>query len=176
MIRSGCDAGTNGGFFNIGSFEPNGLMISDGLAVGKFDPKNWARGILVVRDGTPMLADCDHFELDSGVTGLLQTGPWLVRKGAAQTGFTNDEERRRRTFIATDGRGTWILGYLSGSTLKELGTVLVSQAIQRILPIQDALNLDGGPSSGFWFRDGPVGAHSIEVETTVRNFVGLQRR
>ena len=114
--------------------------------------------------------------VDSTVTGLLQTGPWLVRRGVSQGGFSNDETPRRRTFIATDGQGTWLLGYVSTATLRELAAMLRNATIQGIIPVQDALNLDGGSSSGLWIRQGERAVRYFEEETTVRNFIGIRRR
>ena len=176
MERLRCEAGTNGGFFDIATFQPNGLMIGQGRSVGQFDRKNWAEGVLAVRDGTPILVDRDRFELDPALTELLQSGPWLVRRGISQSGYQNDEMRRRRTFIATDGRGTWLLGYVSGSTLRELAVALRSTAISSVMPVEDALNLDGGPSSGLWIRRGAEPSRYIEEETIVRNFIGIRTR
>jgi uncharacterized protein YigE (DUF2233 family) len=175
MQQSRCEAGTNGGFFDIASFQPNGLMIAEGRSAGQYDPKNWAEGVLAIRAGVPVLANREGFAVDATVTGLLQTGPWLVRRGDSKADFTNDETPHRRTFIATDGRGTWLLGFVSGVTLKELGALLRSETIRDIMTVQDALNLDGGPSSGFWIRRGES-HHYVEEGTMVRNFVGVRRR
>jgi exopolysaccharide biosynthesis protein len=176
MERLNCVAGTNGGFFDIGTFQPNGLMISQSRSTGQFDRKNWAEGILAVRGGAPILADRDRFELDSSVTELIQTGPWLVRNGVSKSGFTNDETTLPRTFIATDGKGSWLVGHVAGSTLKDLATLLCSPVFDAIMPVQDALNLDGGPSSAFWFRHDSKPAHYIEEGTIVRNFVGIRKK
>jgi hypothetical protein len=176
MERLNCDAGSNGGFFDLGTFQPNGLMINQARSVGQFDRKNWAEGVLAVRAGAPILDDRDHFELNDSVTELLQTGPWLVRNGVPRTAFTNDETPRRRTFIAKDGKGNWLLGHVGGSTLRELAVQLRSPTIAGIMPVQDALNLDGGPSSALWVRENSMPAYYIRENTIVRNFIGIRKR
>jgi hypothetical protein len=174
LSQHGCVLGTNGGFFDVGSFRPNGLMIADGKSAGAFDPKNWAAGVLAVRRGVLMLADQTRFTPDATVTQLLQTGPWLVREGRSQWGFQNDSPARR-TFIATDGTGVWVLGHVGGCTLLELSILLTSPEIKKILTVREALNLDGGPSSGLWVQGHPSPIY-IEENTVVRNYVGIRPR
>lgn len=173
MERNRCVAGTNGGFFDIATFRPNGLLISQGRSYGEFDLKNWAGGVLAVRNGTLMLADQKSFALDAAVTQLVQTGPWVVRGAKSQWGFTNDESPAQRTFIATDGTGTWLLGRLGGSTLLQLSILLTSPEIKAILPIREALNLDGGPSSGLWVREGGTTTY-LREKALVQNYLGLR--
>jgi exopolysaccharide biosynthesis protein len=175
MERRQCVVGTNGGFFDGRTFRPNGLSVADGKRTGEFDPKNWAAGVLAVREGALVLADQAEFIMDASVTQLVQTGPWLVRAGTSQSGFTNDDAPARRTFIATDGAGTWLLGHVGGCTLHELSSLLTSPPLKEILPIREALNLDGGPSSSFWFAGEPTPTY-LHEQAIVRNYVGIRPR
>jgi uncharacterized protein YigE (DUF2233 family) len=175
LEQNKCIAGTNGGFFDVTTFRPNGLMISDGRGTGTFDSKNWAAGILAVRNRKLHLVDQSQFAPDVSVTQMVQTGPWLVRDGKAQSGFTNDQSPARRTFVATDGAGAWVLGHLESSTLLELAIFLTSPPIKEIIPVREALNLDGGSSSGLWVADGNTPTYFPE-KTIVRNFVGITPR
>jgi exopolysaccharide biosynthesis protein len=175
MERNQCVAGANGGFFDVRTFRPNGLLIADGKRYGEFDRKNWAAGVLAVRKGVLTLADQAQFTPDDSVTQLLQTGPWLVRGGTSQWGFTNDDSPARRTFLATDGAGTWLLGHVGGCTLLELSILLTSPPLKQILPIHEALNLDGGSSSAFWIEGTPPPTY-IHEKAIVRNYVGIRPR
>jgi len=173
LDRNRCVAGTNGGFFDTATFRPNGLLISEGRSSGAYDRKNWAGGVLVVRQGKLILADQASFTPDANVTQLIQTGPWLVRGAKSQWGFTNDESPAQRTFIATDGAGTWLLGHVGGSTLLQLAILLTSPELKAILPIREALNLDGGPSSALWVREGATTTY-LREKVPVRNYVGVR--
>ena len=175
LPRNECVAGTNGGFFDVATFQPNGLMISDGRRTGTYDPKNWAAGVLAVRNARLLLGDQSQFVPDASVTQLVQTGPWLVRGGKAQWGFTNDESPARRTFIATGGEGTWVLGHLESSTLLELAIFLTSPTIKKILPVREALNLDGGSSSALWVTEGQSNTY-FQEKVPVRNYIGIRPR
>lgn len=176
MQQSGCVAGSNGGFFDIATFEPNGLMISKGQSIGRFDRSNWAEGVLTVRNGPPELASQAKFSPEESITHLLQTGPWLVQNGKPRNDFADDSATNPRTFIATDGAGTWLLGHASGSTLRDLSSILCCDGMKQILSVREALNLDGGPSSGYWVQSGREQICYIEESTVVRNFIGIQKR
>jgi len=174
MRKSGCFGGSNGGFFDMETFEPNGLMISDGKTTGVFDPKNWAKGVFAVRNSTPMLINRDRFIMEMAIRQALQAGPWLVRDAKSQRGFQNDDAAHPRTFLATDGHGMWALAHASETTLGNLAQMLGSEPPATSFKIRAALNLDGGPSSGLWYRLNDQETY-IEERTVIRNFVGLRR-
>ena len=61
-------------------------------------------------------------------------------------------DTRRRTFIATDGSGRWVLGAaLSPLTLAELAQCLASPGALTSWRTDLAINLDGGSSTWFFF-------------------------
>jgi hypothetical protein len=60
--------------------------------------------------------------------------------------------------------------------LRELAVQLRSPTIAGIMPVQDALNLDGGPSSALWVRENSMPAYYIRENTIVRNFIGIRKR
>lgn len=171
-----CSAGTNGGFFDVATFMPNGLMISSGRPTGSFEPKNWADGLLLVRNGEIRLEDRDSFHSAELVTQLVQTGPWLIQDGVPRSEFKDDSNSCQRTFIVTDGHGRWLLGQVSQSTLSGLVGILLSPSFKAVFPVRSALNLDGGPSSGFWVRKDKSDAYYLGEGTPVRNFIGIKRR
>lgn len=169
-----CLAGTNGGFFDQARFQPDGLQVADGVWTGIFDPKHGSRGVFVVRGGKPFLEQCDRCQADATVQQLLQTGPVLVWK-KIPTDTLDNSSPNRRTFIGWDGGDRWILGQASRCGLRELSAFLASEAFAEHFPLQDALNMDGGPSSGFWAAnakgDPPF---YIKEYSTVRNFIGVR--
>lgn len=164
-------AGINGGFFDRDPFAPVGLMMSDGQRTGTFNPKSWMRGLLVIRaDGAPTLENIASFSPEStDLVGLLQSGPWLVRDGQAET----DNRRSpvaKRTFIGHDGDGRWFFGLCDSCSLHELATLLRGPEVRAIIDVHAALNLDGGPSSALWATDGSR-VFSRQESWSVRNFV-----
>lgn len=174
MTASGCLAGTNGGFFIRSPFDPFGLMISQGKAYGTFDPKSWMNGLIAIRSDRLSLEPAPSLQQREGIDSLLQTGPWLVQKGALR----EDLDPRRtapRTFIATDSRGLWALGVSERCTLPELAALLRDPAITAVLDIQEAVNLDGGPSSGLWIKL-PEKTLYLREGSTVRNYLGIVPR
>lgn len=175
MTNSRCAAGTNGGFFEIESFAPNGLMVANGIRTGAFARDAWSEGVLAVRHSKPALEHQRDLQLDDAVAQLVQTGPWLARDGIAKSGFRNDTPAPR-TFIATDGNQNWVLGIFASATLEDLAGIICSQPFRAVLNVRDALNLDGGPSSAFWVRVTPNETVSSRENTVVRNFIGIRRR
>jgi hypothetical protein len=84
----------------------------------------------------------------------------------------------RRTFIATDGRGRWVLGAtLSTRTLAELAQSLAAQGALISWRVDQAINLDGGSSTGFFFDrragEAPVALYPWK---RVRNLLGIKPR
>ncbi|MBP9747602.1 phosphodiester glycosidase family protein [Patescibacteria group bacterium] len=136
----------NGGYFHADG-SPSGLVQVGGERWGKrqFDPVR--SGFVVLGDRPFLLAGT---ATTTGITAdILQSYPWIIRKGAH--GFSQETGNyARRTFVGTDVRGRWYVGIVPDEsvTLYQLGHLL------QALPIEwrDALNLDGGPSSGLVAR------------------------
>jgi len=163
----------NGSFFSREEGKPKGLVVADGKRMDSFDPHALLDACLVVREGKLSLVPIDTFRLDDKVTQLLQSNPWLVHKGVAAS--PEGERRSLRTFVATDGESGWILGHARHCTLRELAGILASEDFQKIHPVQDAINLDGGSSSGLWIRGNGSSPLYWKESTTVLNFIGIRR-
>jgi len=170
-----CIAGTNGGFFDNRTFAPQGLMIASGQAKGNFQSQSWMKGVLYQRGTSLHLEDVPQKMDFNEVSSFIQSGPWLVRDGQPQTGFTQDEHPRRRTFIGFDKSGRWILGICESATLHGLSRALRSPEMVKVIELDRVLNLDGGPSTGFYSREGSPATY-IPTQWTVRNYIGLQRQ
>ena len=84
-------------------------------------------------------------------TAARQCGPFLVDGAKAVPGL-NDTRAARRTFVASNGADQAAIGYSSHVTLAQLASILATPRVAADLKIQRALNLDGGSSSGFWFK------------------------
>jgi len=169
-----CVAGCNGSFFNQNPWAPVGLMISAGRRIGSCDRDSWMKGLLVVRGNRMALESSASFQDTPDITEAIQAGPWLVRNGTAET----DNENRmlaKRTFICHDGRGLWAIGASDPCTLPELAQFLKCSEVTTILDIRDALNFDGGPSTGLWCRQ-EGGNVYLQERWTVRNYVGIVPR
>jgi hypothetical protein len=121
----GCVAGVNGGFFHP-DWRPSGLVISRGGRINRFETAKLLSGV-VYSDGQGVhLVRRAQYQDHPGISALLQTGPFLVEGGQTVRGLSASDPRRR-TFIATDWRGHWVLGAtLSPLTLAELAECLAS--------------------------------------------------
>jgi uncharacterized protein YigE (DUF2233 family) len=176
LPRHGCLAGINGGFFDPGTFEPNGLLVADGKTIKGLDRTNLPGGVVAMRAGQWLLTDQREFKMDGQVSQAVQAGPWLLRDRKAERGFSNAEAQAARSFIATDGQGMWLLGRTAPCTLPELAVFLTSPTVREILQIQDALNLDGGPSSGLCVNMSATSQIYLQEDVAVRDFLGLRPR
>ena len=171
MKRVNAVAGVNGGFFSP-SFEPLGLVVSQGIRTGAWQRSSLLGGMVAVRKGRLMLLWRDEFQDGPGIHELLQAGPRLVNHGTAITGLETGRSRPR-TFIATDNAGRWLIGIAQYTTLQHLAQILATPGLIPGLEIDRALNFDGGKSTGLWLRT-KAGEIKYEAEfSTVRNFVAV---
>jgi uncharacterized protein YigE (DUF2233 family) len=171
MRTAGALAGCNGAYFNP-QFAPLGLEVASGVRTGKLERSSLLGGVLVVRKGKPMMLWRDEFVEQSGITDLVQAGPRLVNGGQPVKGL-EATKRRARTFVLTDCAGQWAIGLSSHVSLRELSDLLATKGIITECEVERALNLDGGSSSGLWFR-GADGKEEYDREfATVRNFLAV---
>jgi hypothetical protein len=154
---------------------PLGLEIAQGVRAGKLERSSLLGGVLMVRKGKPVMLWRDEFVEQTAISDLLQAGPRLVNGGLPVKGL-EATKRRARTFIATDCAGRWVIGLCDRATLRELSDLLAANGVITELEVERALNLDGGSSSGFWFRAAD-GRESYNREfATVRNFLAVTPR
>lgn len=150
----------NAGFFHE-DYTTSGLIITDGQPSGvSFDTITAAYyefgGMFTITDGTPnlrYLAATPYVPseaLDYAVQGL----PMLIAV-SAPIEFTMPPRPARRTAIAIDASGRVLFINVANDavTLYEFRDWLASDPE---LAITDALNLDGGPSTGLAFQAGSV--------------------
>ena len=167
-------AATNGGYFTP-EFAPMGLQISQDHITGTFEIKPLLTGVVLVRKSKPFLLWRDEYAALPGVSDLLQAGPRLVNEGAPVVGL-DDFKSRARTFIMCDNSGHWALGICRNATLSALARILLSPKVINEFKVERALNLDGGSSTGLWWRDTSGTEHYDREHDTVRNFLAVVPR
>ena len=172
--EAGAIAGCNGGYFRAGgNFGPVGIEIAGGKRARALEPPYPLGGALMVRQGEAALVWDAEFKDDPALTDYVHCNPWLVSEGRIWKPQEPNRKdvRAARTFIATDQQGRWLLGTASPVGLMELAQLLVTQGVITEFPVVRALNLDGGPSSAFWWRDTQGGTHEQKAGWAVRNVV-----
>ena len=168
VVKEKCAAGVNGGYFGP-DFAPIGLRIIDGRQLAPFVRARLLSGVLISSPGGIKIVRLREFSNQSKVDAAIECGPMVVDLAAAVRGL-NQTRAARRTFAAVDRGNRGALGVCSDVTLAELAQILTAQADFKI---QRALNLDGGSSTGFWFKRKDGGAFSISEQKNVRDFVGV---
>jgi len=169
------------------------LLLRDGLVRERLDPARLAYGVplgpgdslLVARGGAPLpWGERENLSLRSAVSDplgeashVMGGGPLLLQDGRVVLdgpleGFSPAFLRQGapRTVIGSDGSRLWLITLQgvgdAGPTLAETALLL------RDLGLRDALNLDGGSSTGLVMG----GAHTVKgrgVAGSVHNGLGL---
>lgn len=171
MAREKCIAGVNGGYFDE-DFRPIGLRVINGATTSPLVRARLLSGVICASSQRVEIVRLSQFSPKKKYDAALECGPFLVDLGMRVRGLDNSR-KARRTFAA-NGRGSdAALGISSDVSLAQLSEALTA------LPnfkIWRALNLDGGSSSGFWFRNNGGAAFSISEEKRVRDFIGVAPR
>jgi hypothetical protein len=170
----------NGSYFTP-ERKPTGLLVSEGRVLSPLVRKGGGAGtgVLVIRDGKVELFPREvikkhNYEASSFA---IQAGPRVIEPGGISGIRSDDGLRANRTVIGADRRGRVVVavtygdeGSRTGATLFEL-MHLLSGGLADVaddLPLDFALNLDGGPSTGLVLRDAdpidlPEGARVYSV-------------
>lgn len=173
MAAMSAIAGVNGGYFQADG-TPVGLEIAGGEKIHGFERAKLLSGVFVVTAGHPRLVRSAHFQPSNKDTEALEAGPFLVFDRKAVEGL-NTVKAARRTVIANDGRGDWALLYIEPVTLADAAAILATPGIFRQGRVEQALNFDGGSSSGLWAATGPPPFYLHEFGN-VRNFLAILPR
>lgn len=142
----------NGGYYSPDDFTPSGLQVSGGKRSGTFQKNMPFGGGFMVKAGRPMLYVDSEFVEAKDITELVQCCPMLVNDGKPLS-EKGGGPLARRTFILTDGAGYWALGIANRAGLRELADILTTPEVITEFKVVRALNLDGGPSTGLWWRN-----------------------
>jgi Phosphodiester glycosidase len=138
-LRPGYLAALNGGYFEP-DLQPSGLLIDQGREV---HAASGGSGVVVLGNRLELLRLKDY--RPGTDSSALQAWPFLIEPGGADGIRRDDGKRSRRSAIALDGAGRGLLVAVvrDGVSLYQLMTLC------RKLGATVALNLDGGPSTGF---------------------------
>lgn len=143
----------NGGFFTP-EFNATGLVIVDGVATGS-SYEGFGGMLAITETNVDIwgLTERPYTPADQ-LTYALQAFPLLVRAGGTQGYPDEDGQTARRTIIAQDknGRFLMIVAPWGSFTLYQLSQYLLASD----LDLNIALNLDGGTSTGLILIDPPL--------------------
>jgi exopolysaccharide biosynthesis protein len=142
----------NGGYFDSQN-NATALVVSNGRAFGS--SYNGFGGMLSVdSQGDINLRSLNQHPYDPGeqLEQATQSDPMLVVPGGRRTQFNANASNSRRSVVAMDKQGRLLLIVLPGLafSLDELADKLVASD----LSIDEALNLDGGASTGLYVNAG----------------------
>lgn len=170
MQREHCLAGTNGGYFDPG-YAPLGLLIVDGKTIVPLQRSRLLTGVLSAGTRGVQIARIGEYSRRQKLSAAVECGPFLVDLGVRVTGLEATRSARR-TFAAVTKSDRAALGFCSEVSLAELSEILTVPLADEFT-IWRALNLDGGSSSGFWFKRKEGSALSISEQKTVRDFIAV---
>jgi hypothetical protein len=152
----------NGGYFDP-NFQTMGLLIRDGLQAQPISPATVLSGIVGINNAGEVALLLRDAELTS-LHSALQAGPYIIDPGGV-LGVKAHPIRAPRTILALNTQQDLIVVVTKHFSLHEVATCLLTQpALFGDHPIERALNLDGGPSTGMacvlpawnWPERGPV--------------------
>jgi len=170
MPSANCVAGVNGGYFDP-NFAPLGLRIIDGKVTSRLTRGRLMSGVLA-SNGSVQILRLAEFSLLKKWNAAIEGGPFLVDHGQPVRGLEKMRSARR-TFAAIASANRAALGYCPDATLADLAQMLIARLGD--FKIQRALNLDGGSSTGLYFK-GARGLYLYPEEKHVRDFVGIIAR
>ncbi len=156
----------NAGFFDTRG-APLGLSIAHGVTQSAFS-RPLSGGVLEVSDGKALLFETETYDVTRAPTFAVQCRPRLVVARQANV-KRDDGKRAERTAICLRERGSKLAFVLAksaeqGPSLYALGRYLATKGCD------DALALDGGPSTGAAFV-GPRGHEEIPLRGPIRQAI-----
>jgi len=158
----GAVAAINGAYFEP-DFSPSGVLLSNGVTLGRYAPRGGS-GVLTLRRGLASVEASTGFPEDFAGELAVQCGPRLVEEGGV-VGVHRDDGRRfaRTAACVRDGGRTLdlVLTWDLDDPMRGPGLQWLARRLAGPSPTGDpggcerALNLDGGPSTGFRIRGAP---------------------
>ncbi len=143
----------NGGFFTP-EYLATGLIVVHGQASG-VSYEGFGGMLAIAQEGIAVRSLAERpYTPEEPLQFALQSFPMLVRDGVAAYG-EEDGRTARRTAVGMDenGRLLFIVAPLGGFTLNQFSRFLAEGAGWELV---NALNLDGGTSTGLLLTDPPV--------------------
>ncbi|HEY8074443.1 MAG TPA: phosphodiester glycosidase family protein [Labilithrix sp.] len=175
LERTGAELVVNGGFFDREG-KPLGLAMSGGAQIAPL-AKSLSGGVVTIDSERARLFATESFAMPEGVRFAVQCRPRLVVSGAANVRSDDGKRSERTALCLKDGGRTLDVvvvraadaGDEAGPSLFALGRYLATHGCE------DALNLDGGPSTGAAWRES--GAIRFEKPRgPVRHAIAIVRR
>lgn len=140
----------NGGYYSPEN-QALGLLISEKQSFGQ--SYRGFGGMFAVHGNRLSLQwlKTQPYQADKSIDYALQCFPMLVTRGKVVEGIQDNGEQNRRSFVALDRQGRIIFGVTQAAqwTLTDLARYLQRNPE---LNLVEALNLDGGASTGLWVR------------------------
>ncbi len=177
IIETSSLAGINGGYFKADR-TPLGLLVKQGRIIHPQERANILSGFLVsTKRKISLLRVGEPTSEEAG--DILQAGPFLLDQAYPVKGL-DTKKSAYRSFVATTGNGTWMIGIISPVTLQEASQILYVVSKKYMIPhfhqpFTRALNLDGGSSCSFMAKTEPT-PFFFREDVCVRNFLGLEKK
>ena len=175
LERTGAELVVNGGFFDRDG-RPVGLAMSGGAQLAPL-ARTLSGGVVTFDGERARLFASEGFALPDGARFAIQCRPRLVVGGVANV-KSDDGKRSERTALCLRDGGRILdvvvvraadAGDEAGPSLYALGRFLAARGCE------DALNLDGGPSTGAaWRESGAV--RFVKPRGPVRHAIAIVRR
>lgn len=159
LERTGADLVINGGFFDENG-KALGLTMSGGVQLSAL-AKKLSGGVMTIDHAHAQLFATESFVQPEGTRFAVQCRPRLVVNGQPNV-KSDDGKRSERTALCLRDAGTTIevvvvRGEEGGPSLHALGKWLAEHGCD------DALNLDGGPSTGAAWKDEETSATKLSA-------------
>lgn len=162
----------NGGFFDPAG-EPVGLAVSGGIPLSPPRP-GLSGGVVWVRDGLAHQTASEEYG-ETQVDFAIQCRPRLV-VGSRVNIRSDDGRRSERTVLCLRDGGRTLEVMIAKAVLEHPPPTLFELAEElRASGCEEALNLDGGPSTG-WASPADGGTTFVSPRAPVRHAVVVRRR
>lgn len=150
MNEAGAVVAVNGGFFDPQN-RAQGLVVSGGRELAAFDP-TLSGGVLTVEAGQGKLWASEEYDPKARPAFAVQCRPRLVVGGAVNV-RSSDGRHAERTALCLRRGGRELVAMVATGT--HGGPSLRALALHAARAgCEEALNLDGGPSTGVAWRQG----------------------
>jgi uncharacterized protein YigE (DUF2233 family) len=162
---------TNGAFFGAKG-EPVGLVVSGGKRVSAFS-RAMSGGVLTVDDGKATLVATEQFDASSRHGFAVQCKPRLVVGGAVNI-RSDDGKRAERTAMCVRKDGREIVFAIVTNAAGGPSLIATASFLRRA-GCSEALNLDGGPSTGVAWREGSL-VQNVDPREGIRHAITVRKK
>ncbi len=151
--------GVNGSFYNMGTGQPNGLLVMNSVVYQEGGQSFFA----VLKDGTPVIGSSSDYEkYKADIAEAISGGVILVQNGVSLYP-TNDNNLAPRTAVGITADGKVVMmvidgrqsPYSAGASYNEVAQIMIDAGCVV------AVNLDGGGSSTYVAK--PEGSDNLAV-------------